>query len=454
MNITMRDVYERAKSVSTVDIAEQMLDIKLVRRRGSEMQAYCPFPGHNDRHLGSFSININSGKWGCFACSHGGHSGVSLVEQLLGLSSDHAALQICLTYRLISRDEYDTFCEKLELREKNLSQIKEWQRKQADKAIVKNKNTITRPKAAPALLDQVYRCFIQTARTVAPMSETELACLMKTRWLSEQDMEHFFKMPTPSKEFFAVFKKELSKTGLNAPLKETLKHIPGFFWDTKKKTVWFWQSPGDLGIIVHDLDGKVTGIQIRHETKSGEKRYSWFSSGGADENNEYGYRLGTTIGTLADVLLPEGTPIKTIAITEGKFKGLKLTKMRMYTLGLHGVGNWRCIMRTLPKVIKHARFERPHIMLFFDADIQTNAAVAKAGKGLAEALMKKGYHVLFATWDIQYGKGVDDVINSGHKDKLSHINAPKFIKNTLDPLIAKAEQEKKENKAMKSKAAS
>lgn len=46
------------------------LDIKDYRIKGNEIWTLCPNPNHDDKHIGSFSINLQNGKSYCFSCGY------------------------------------------------------------------------------------------------------------------------------------------------------------------------------------------------------------------------------------------------------------------------------------------------------------------------------------------------------------------------------------------------
>ncbi|MBI2602701.1 MAG: hypothetical protein HYW48_06575 [Deltaproteobacteria bacterium] len=51
-------------------------------------------PKRNDRNLGSFRINLNTGKWADFAIEHRGGDLISLYAYLNGLSQIEAAVAL------------------------------------------------------------------------------------------------------------------------------------------------------------------------------------------------------------------------------------------------------------------------------------------------------------------------------------------------------------------------
>jgi len=59
------------------------------QRRGSEW--YALNPTRADRHIGSFSVNMQTGRWGDFATGDAGGDPISLYAYLNGLSQFDAA---------------------------------------------------------------------------------------------------------------------------------------------------------------------------------------------------------------------------------------------------------------------------------------------------------------------------------------------------------------------------
>jgi hypothetical protein len=62
------------------------------RREGAEW--VCRNPTRNDRHCGSFKVNLTTGKWGDFATGDRGADLVSLAAYLFKLSQADAALKV------------------------------------------------------------------------------------------------------------------------------------------------------------------------------------------------------------------------------------------------------------------------------------------------------------------------------------------------------------------------
>jgi 5S rRNA maturation endonuclease (ribonuclease M5) len=62
--------------------------------RGNELGILCPF--HSDKHKGSFSINIVTGKFNCYSCKTGGKSIITFVAKYLNISYKEAGSWIGL----------------------------------------------------------------------------------------------------------------------------------------------------------------------------------------------------------------------------------------------------------------------------------------------------------------------------------------------------------------------
>lgn len=106
-------------------------------------------------------------------------------------------------------------------------------------------------------------------------------------------------------------------------------------------------------------------------------------------------------------------------ITEGEKKGIFASeKMQVIVVSLPGVNSWS-------KLLEGKKGNRPIDILIkkgvgifivaFDADAATNEAVLKYESKTIQAIKKEGLAVGVAKWDILYGKGLDDLLASGHQ---------------------------------------
>lgn len=195
-----------------------------------------------------------------------------------------------------------------------------------------------------------------------------------------------------------------------------LDEVPGFYIDDRSG---HRQMVPTAGVIIpsRGLDGGTRSLSIRannpKKSKSGKVigKYIHFSSGGKT-------RGGTvTLGTHCPVVkgLPKKSCSVTARITEGILKADVATFLDdTYCLGMHGLN----IPDDLGSVIEALEISTLHIAL--DAGEDENIDMIKAIAGLVRLCRKIGIDYVVEKWSPEYGKGIDDVLKSGHADKIRH----------------------------------
>jgi hypothetical protein len=130
----------------------------------------------------------------------------------------------------------------------------------------------------------------------------------------------------------------------------------------------------------------------------------------------------------AEMLTATDVPL---IVTEGEFKTLALWRLANYEspkprfvpVGLGGVWNWRGtigkttgpdgdrrdVKGVIPDLDRIAWRGR-NVIIAFDADAETNDSVDAAKKQLVRELRLRGAEAACITWDINLGKGIDDLI--------------------------------------------
>lgn len=416
MDSELERIIEKVEALPIEEIIGREINL---RGSGVERDAICPF--HNDRKMGNFKVNTSKGIWRCFACGEGGKGGASFYEKYHGVSRLTAVAEVGLRHHAITQEEANLLLKKAP----------------SEKAVraVQVKRTLSKPvvneKLKPDELDQVYRLFISCGPS---MTESFRENLIRTRHLDDVDLKFFFAMPRYSAAFMAAFYQKLRENGIQ---KDVLNHTPGIYFDTENNLYRF-VDPGSnaLGIIANDEQGRINGIQIRRETEDKKKRYIWFSSGFADGGNEK-CTNGTINSGVIDVL--PGSRDGVLACTEGKFKAIKLNKMGLTVLNMHGVTTWPA-----ERVMQYAKGHGiSKILLCYDADVSENDAVAKAALKFSKKLIVGGIQVEYLVWDSSYGKGVDDMINNGYQEQLSTRKAFNFNHYVLEPLVEKEQKKRK-----------
>ena len=273
----------------------------------------------------------------------------------------------------------------------------------------------------------VYRCFVRAA---GDLPEAMRRVLMDERKLGEDELDDFFPFPQRCEQaaFWKKFRMELA-SAFNAQDKDAqnklLLGVPGFFVNKDCEIDFATNSMLCIGIVIHSRDGRVSGLQLRKMGKLEEKqaRYTLFSSGFADGTGKYGAIYGCNSGYIEDVLYPRIKWNGTIALTEGRFKAITLSKMGFLVVNMHSISNWDpagdVALELTDRYPKAKRF-----MLAYDSE--HNPAVFKSADSLCDKL-SKCRPVLFATWDPVYGKGIDDVVNSGNAAHLKSVPPNKFF---------------------------
>lgn len=279
------------------------------------------------------------------------------------------------------------------------------------------------------VIDRVYR----TIKELSPITELQRFSIKKERGLSDFRIDaEYFNMPTVDDSFYKRLFKTIKERYGYEP--KDLLGVPGFYSHDMIK-IEFVQRYG-IGILMSGADNIVHGIQIRNynkidkltgkmilfdKDKNGKKtkkpKYYW--CGSKDEPN------GCSPGSPVDVLIPKNIPFNTCFITEGKFKIEKIIEeFASPAISVQGVGNWRGKINPEIKFISKNYFNIRNIFCCYDADLSMNFSIFTACRDLIKEELKDLdlASVKIAVWDYKLGKGLDDMINNGHKDKLISID--------------------------------
>ena len=247
------------------------------------------------------------------------------------------------------------------------------------------------PCATPAILDRVYRELL-AALPLLPSHRQAL----RQRGLADVEILRRRYRTLPIAGRAALANRLVAQIGA-----DLCAQVPGFY-RAKRNGQCGWSLAGAAGLVipVRDLDGHIVALKVRADNAGAGPKYTTISSA------KYG---GPSPGAQVHVPLSESVRGDTVRLTEGELKSDIATALsRLLTISIPGVAMWR---KALP-VLEELRPQQ--VVLAFDADWRSNPHVAQALGHAALALVKAGYEVQVEDWDPELGKGVDDLLASGH----------------------------------------
>lgn len=372
-----------------------------LRKRGSSYVGPCPFHSHaNDgKQSSSFSVKpkgygrYNKGLFRCFACGVKGDV-VDYFCQRYGMEAKEAAVQVGLYAGVITPGEAA-----------DLLQGKEISPKECEPIYIPE--PILSPLASIDWRDKVYKAFINACAPLTPKL-TEL--LTKERKIPEKQLYKYFLFPR--KEEVPMIMNKI-QSSLQLKDQNELLGIPGFFQDRRGKIVFTYAKGEAIGIAIFDRDHKVSGIQLRY-TSAENGRYKFMSSGFANGLKKSPGSLGSVCGFVEDVLYPQNSRHNSIAVTEGRFKAEALVQLGFTVVNMHSISNWK----PAGKVARELAGNAKRFVLCYDCE--DNPAVWESASNLYH-LLQDLKPVEFAVWDKKYGKGIDDVVNSGNISRIKRV---------------------------------
>ena len=186
--------------------------------------------------------------------------------------------------------------------------------------------------------------------------------------------------------------------GLRTTFADTeLLSVPGFVTDGNGGVRMAGPKEG-LIIPSRDALGRIAALKVRRDNDHAEHgKYSCISGGG-----------GPSCGVPTHVPLGIQLPVSVIRVTEGELKADIATVLSgIPTLGIAGVSNWRPALAVLQS------FCVASVLLAFDADCKTKPHVTSCLSDFTTALIDAGFDVKIETWNIEDGKGIDDLFAAG-----------------------------------------
>lgn len=410
----------------------------------------CPLPSHREsksnskkkKGRGSFVINTYNNTARCWKCGSFTYTdAASLFAAVRGEQKQWmATLVLARDFQLITED---VFQRALKGERVMSSDIQESPLFVEFKPVDMHRNSLNYLN-----IDRMYRCLMLTYRVTATsndavqgfLSKEDFDYLHSTRKMSYDSIREgqYFTFPKPHhfKTFVEILLHNKIITSLNE-LDAFLKGVPGFYYDCQKQS-WTFKRKNGIGIPIKNADGLIVGIQVRNSDHEMNRlaakypdeeplRYSWFSSGWDIVND----RLhGSSPGAPIDVVKPKTLKSNVVFITEGHFKAQKIAEtFNCLALSVQGVSTFNGIEIEIQKLMKQG-YPITHIYLAYDADLSYKPNVFKSSQATMALLAKHFPQIAlyYVGWDVQFGKGIDDLIEAGHRSRLSKLPRETFEK--------------------------
>lgn len=425
MNYKKDDLRDNLKSnINTSDVFSLYYGPVNGGRGRKYVQVECPMC-----HKKKFTLYDNVCE--CFGCGTNGRMDIFSLYMLLNNTGDfqQALYGLARDFSFISHEEYDRYMSKnitskpLEI---NYDAINERRRLQEQK----ERECPEAKLQSPEVIHNVYTVI----KEMYPVTGKQRYAIRKERGLSNERInKDYFRMPFVDDAFYSKLFKAIKERFNYEPT--DLIGVPGFF-SYDMKAIKFVKRKG-LGLLMSGADNIIRGIQIRtydeidsngkmvmHDkydeegNKIDRAKYYWCGSSGLPN--------GCGPGSPVDVIIPKHVEkmFKTCFITEGKFKEeILVDTFNCPTISVQGVGNW--IGRIAPEIefISKNFKEVKHTYSAYDADMAFNFKVFNQCKHMIEEeLQPLGVSSMIVVWDYHYGKGIDDAIMNGHKDKLKAVD--------------------------------
>lgn len=391
----MQKIFDEINNLKISDILSMRLELQ---PHGNEWTALCPF--HDDHKVGSFLVNDSKGVFKCFSCGEGGN-GIKFIAKYDGISYYAAALKIALKFGIINKTEYQKLS-KDKPNVEELQQLRQRKKKEAvDEYEIADTNT----------LNYVYTLLSMGNKLCdgsTVLSQEHLDYLHE-RGINDDEITKYGYFTMPSRKALSAIVKQLKQRGNDA---EMLLGVPGFYRYRNSNKISMNTMQG-IGIPIRNVDGDIVGIQVRRDNiKDGAKRYRWFTSAINDlSKTEYCLSPGSPL----DVVIPEKIKFRTIFVTEGHFKAAAIAKQfGCSAISVQGIGNYTGIEEVIKKLNVSNFYD--HVYIAYDADMAYNIQVYKQAVAMGNKIQKEfpNLQLSYVLWDVDKGKGIDDLINSGN----------------------------------------
>lgn len=302
------------------------------------------------------------------------------------------------------------------------------------------------PPADDATLDHVYREFLSLLR-LEPEDRTYLHKEGFTDGLID-----YWKIVSVPESDYVRYQLGAAYHSINDRRKITcqqllqrvpsLEHIPGFRQTSKGD--WTYCGYGGIIFPLFNAKGQIYALRVRNHSQYHDKDGFAITKEAYEADPENNFRSGKyvnftsfgkdgcKIGCRAGIYLPrsrrgEGFDKSRIWCTEGEKKSIIGSEMLRNTfIDIPGVSSYKLLTQEdkdgnsiLDYMWNSGALS---IVVAYDADKENNRMVLHAQDGFVELLKQRGFRVLIADWDINIGKGIDDLLRNGGLPHLTSVN--------------------------------
>ena len=418
----LEEIFEQVLQVPILDVLEAFVDNLQLHKAGSNYQGYSPF--REDSANTSFTISPSRGIFKDWVMEGYTGNNIKFVSLYKNISYFEACMEIALKFNIVDADFYSKTLSKKPPRD-----IVLFERKY--NVVSKPENNI----ADENTLDRVFRIFISCCK----LSESHKKYLLEKRGMTEEEINEFHLFTFPSRGIIRTFLKKVTEEFGNTDI---LERIPGFYKRVGESNYTFIRYTG-IGIPITNEKNHIVGIQIRKDNDDGQ-RYTWFSSAFAINDDKKQTEKGTSSGSPVAVIYPKTIKYKSVFITEGFFKAVEIAKnFDCICLSVQGVSTWKpikAIIDALPLEVSVPNFYVKAVYPAFDADMCRNINVYMQLKKMTDSLREdRDYIINYISWDMNLGKGIDDMLIAGHKSEILNINKDAYDREYMklvDKIIA------------------
>ena len=244
---------------------------------------------------------------------------------------------------------------------------------------------------SPDQLDAAYTKFIAKLSLLS-LDRIEL----RRRGLSdvEIDRRQFCTMPGPGSR--ASLAAELA-----LELGDEFVSVPGFGFKDEKPTIF---GAAGIAIPVRNVAGQVVALIVRARKPSEHGKYTALSS------KKHG---GNSLGSPPHIPLGVTGPLDVLRVAEGHLKSDVIASLDSTpTISCGGVSNYRSGIGLAKELGAKT------LRMAFDADASTNGEVARNLLAALQLAKAEGLGVELERWNIEDGKGLDDLLAAGKKPEL------------------------------------